>query len=98
MSTLRQQIQIHPNSAKNIFRKQKSIDLNDKPANESKKILRKQLSVEHVGLNLKHANPPSVPLNFNNFLWHNSTQSLSDSNLKIVSTSALNKRSQFAAK
>jgi hypothetical protein len=94
MSTLRQQIQIHPNSAKNLLRKQKSIDLNDKPAIDSKKMLRKQLSVDHVTLGLKHENPP---INFNNLLWRNSTQSLNEPNLKIASTSAVKKRSQFAA-
>lgn len=98
MSTLRQQIQIHPSSAKNLFRKQKSIDLNDKPSSDSKKVLRKQLSVDHVTLGLKHVNPPAVPtINFNNLLWRNSTQSLNEPNLKIVSTSAVKKRSQFAA-
>lgn len=88
--------QFHPSSAKNILRKQKSIDLNDKPSGDSKKTLRKQLSVDHVTSGIKHANPPPVSLNFNNFLWRNSTQSLHESNLKIVSTSAVKKRAQFA--
>lgn len=95
MSTMRQQF--HPSSAKNLFRKQKSIDLNDKPASDCKKGLRKQLSVDHVTLGLKHAHPPPVPISFSKLLWRNSTQSLNESNLKIVSTSAVKKRAQFAA-
>ena len=94
MSTMRQQF--HPSNAKNILRKQKSIDLNDKPSSDSKKVLRKQLSVDHVASGLKHANSPPVTLNFNNFLWRNSTQSINEPNLKIVSASAVQKRAQFA--
>lgn len=102
MSTMRQQF--HPNSAKNLFRKQKSIDLNDKPVNDSKKILRKQLSVDHVTSGLKHASQTSAPINFGNLLWRNSTQSLNNEpNLRIVPTNAVgsqtasSKRAQFAA-
>lgn len=91
MSTMRQQF--HPSSAKNIFRKQKSIDLNDKPVGDNKKVLRKQLSVDHVTSGLKH--PKTAPINFSNLLWKNSSQSLNESNLKVVSTSAV-KRAQFA--
>lgn len=84
-----------------LFRKQKSIDLNDKPVNDSKKILRKQLSVDHVTSGLKHASQTSAPTNFSNLLWRNSTQSLnSEPNLRIVPTSAVSsqtKRAQFAA-
>ncbi|CRL03760.1 CLUMA_CG016288, isoform A [Clunio marinus] len=94
MSTLRQQ---YSSSSKNSFRKQKSIDLNDKQTNDNKKILRKQVSVEHVTLGLKHVPSSSAPINFNNVLWRNSTNSLTEPNLKIVSTSAVRKRAQFAA-
>lgn len=94
MSTMRQQF--HPNSAKNLFRKQKSIDLNDKPAGDSKKMLRKQLSVDHVTSGLKHVQTPPGPINFSNLLWQNSTQSLNEPNLKVVSSSAVKKRAQFA--
>lgn len=93
MTTMRQQF--HPSSATNLFRKQKSIDSNDKPASDSKKVLRKQLSVDHVTLGLKHAHSP--PISFSNLLWRNSTQSLNESSLKIVSASAVKKRAQFAA-
>lgn len=96
--------QFHPSSAKNLFRKQKSIDLNDKPVNDSKKILRKQLSVDHVTSGLKHASQTSAPINFGNLLWRNSTQSLNNEpNLRIVPTNAVSsqaassKRAQFAA-
>jgi hypothetical protein len=96
MSTMRQQI--HPSSAKNLFRKQKSIDqsFGDKPASDGKKILRKQLSVDHVNSTVKYTSPPSVSLNFGSHFWRNSTQSLNESNLKVAPSSAMKKRAQFA--
>ena len=95
MSTMRQHF--HPSSAKNIFRKQKSIDLNDKPVSEGKKLLRKQSSVDHVTSGLKHASITSAPINLSNILWRNSTQSLNEPNLRIPATSAAKKRAQFAS-
>lgn len=84
-----------------LFRKQKSIDLNDKPVNNSKKILRKQLSVDHVTSGLKHASQTSAPINFSNLLWRNSTQDLNhEPNLRIAPTSAVclqTRRAQYAA-
>lgn len=95
MSTMRQQI--HPNSTKNIFRKQKSIDSNDKPASEGKKALRKQLSVDHVTSSLKQvSSSASAPVTFSSFLWRNSTQSLNESNSRIAPSSVVKKRAQFA--
>lgn len=98
MSSTRQQW----SASKHSFRNQKSIDVNDKPPSDSKKVLRKQLSVEHVTPSLKHqhardsASPP-VPLTFTNLLWRNSTQSLNEENLKIISVNAVKKRAQYAA-
>lgn len=93
MSTMRQQIL--PNSSKNIFRKQKSIEVNVKPANDGKKALRKQLSVDHVTPNLKQVSS-STPVHFSSFLWRNSSASLNESNLRIVPSSSVKKRAQFA--
>lgn len=92
MSSIRQQL--YSSSAKNIFCKQNSIDLNDKPVGDSKKVLRKQLSVDQVSSSLKHVK--SAPINFTSLLWQNSTHNINESNLKVVSTSAVKKRAQFA--
>lgn len=92
-------------SAKNIFCKQKSID--DKPEssdshNNGRKILRKQLSVDHLPSSLKHApkvsgcaSLTSPPTNLNNLFWQSSSQ-INEKNLRIVSASATKKRAQFA--
>jgi hypothetical protein len=100
-------------STKNIFCKQKSID--DKTPQQSgdssslggRKILRKQLSVDHVTSNLKHStssssssSSSSVAVPFGNLLWQNSQFNLQnnfvqDPNFKI--TSAIKKRAQFAS-
>lgn len=99
MSNMRQQQQW---SAKNIFCKQKSIDdktpqySNDSSivnggisggSSGSKKILRKQLSVDHVTSNLKHNNTTSSSSSsivFGNLLWSNSqsTVNFTTSNLE----------------
>jgi hypothetical protein len=100
-------------SAKNIFCKQKSID--DKTSGDShgrsgrKFLLRKQLSVDHVTSNLKHASSSTSSANYSsgliNLIWQNSSSVnsvntsssntlISDSNLKI--SSAIKKRAQFA--
>lgn len=100
MSSVRQQQQW---SAKNIFCKQKSIDdkteSSDSRLSSGKRILRKQLSVDHVPSNLKQAssNTAGAPNNFtSNLLWQNSTQ-INEPNLKIVTSSAIKKRAQFAS-
>jgi hypothetical protein len=87
-------------SAKNIFCKQKSIDdktLSTDSRGSSKKILRKQLSVDHVTSSIRHT-PTANAINFSNLLWQNTaTQQITEPSLKIVTSSAIKKRAQFAA-
>lgn len=89
MSAVRQQQW----SGKNILCKQKSID--DKASDShssSKKLLRKQLSVDHVTSSLKHASQSATALEFNQLLWN-----VDEPNLRIVTnSSSLKKRAQFA--
>jgi hypothetical protein len=96
-------------STKNIFCKQKSIDdktpqqSGDSSSSVGRKILRKQLSVDHVTSNLKHStssssSSASVVVPFGNLLWQNSqlqSNFVQETDLKI--TSAIKKRAQFAA-
>lgn len=106
-------------SAKNLFCKQKSID--DKTTFSSdnqavvvvgssssggRKILRKQLSVDHVTSSLKHttssatgnaaaaATASDIPLFWQSSINTENFQEISESNLKI--TNAIKKRTQFA--
>ncbi|KAL7051642.1 hypothetical protein ACKWTF_004544 [Chironomus riparius] len=76
MSSMRQQQW----SAKSMLCKQKSID--DKASDShssSKRILRKQLSVDHVTSSLKHASSSSAPPDLSSLLWQ-----VNESNLRIV--------------
>ncbi|KAG5677835.1 hypothetical protein PVAND_007557 [Polypedilum vanderplanki] len=82
---------------KNIFLKQKSIDDKTVESSDSqsigRKILRKQLSVDHVTSSIKHSKA-GAPVNFSNLLWQNSKN---EPNLRISSSNAIKKRAQFAA-
>lgn len=76
-------------SAKNMLCKQKSID--DKASDShssSKRILRKQLSVDHVTSSLKHAsNSSAPPADLSSLLWQ-----VNESNLRILTSTAIKKR------
>lgn len=76
-------------SAKNMLCKQKSID--DKASDShssSKRILRKQLSVDHVTSSLKHASSSSAPTtDLSSLLWQ-----VNESNLRILTSTAIKKR------
>ena len=87
MSSMRQR------SAKNMLCKQKSIDDNASDSHSSsKRILRKQLSVDHVTSSLKHASSSAAPAELNSLLWQ-----VNESNLRVVTSNASKKRAQFAA-
>jgi hypothetical protein len=77
-------------SAKNMLCKQKSID--DKASDShssSKRILRKQLSVDHVTSSLKHvSSSSSAPADLSSLLWQ-----VNESNLRILTNNAIKKRS-----
>lgn len=69
--------------------KQKSIDdkASDSHHSSSKRILRKQLSVDHVTSSLKHASSSSAPADLSNLLWQ-----VNESNLRIVTSNSIKKR------
>lgn len=72
--------------------KQKSIDDKASDSNSSsKRILRKQLSVDHVTSSLKHVSNSDSSIELNNLLWE-----VDEPNLRIVTSSTIKKRAQFA--
>jgi hypothetical protein len=98
-------------SAKNIFCKQKSIDDKAQTSDSSrgKKVLRKQLSVDHVTSSIKHATQNDCSSissssggssdSLKSLLWQNATPSFNDTplGLRVISTSAIKNRAQFSA-